>query len=123
LKGETPVIFGDGEQSRDFTYVANVVDAVLRASSAPGAPGRPINVGVGASFTLNQTIALLNRIFGRDVVPRYAPPRPGDVLHSRADLALARQLLGYEPKVGFEQGLRETVQWYRSTLLAEASAV
>lgn len=119
LTGDTPVIFGDGEQSRDFTYVANVVDAVLRACSAPEAPGRAINVGVGASFTLNQTIALLNRIFGREVKPQYAPPRPGDVLHSRADVTLARQLLGYEPKVSFEEGLRMTVDWCRSGLAAE----
>ncbi|HEV2380279.1 MAG TPA: SDR family oxidoreductase [Terriglobia bacterium] len=119
LTGDTPVIFGDGEQSRDFTYVANVVDAVLRACSAPEAPGRAINVGVGASFTLNQTIGLLNRIFGREVKPHYAPPRPGDVLHSRADVTLARQLLGYEPKVSFEEGLRMTVDWCRSALAAE----
>jgi len=123
LRGETPVIFGDGEQSRDFTYVANVVDAVLRACTAPEAPGRAINVGVGVSYTLNQTIALLNRIFGREVTPRYAPPRPGDVRHSRADVSLARQLLGYEPKVSFEEGLRRTVEWYRSALAAETRGV
>ena len=121
LTGETPVIFGDGEQSRDFTYVTNVVDAVLRACSAPDAPGRAINVGVGASFTLNQTIEVLNRIFEREVRPRYAPPRPGDVRHSRADLTLARQLLGYEPKVSFEDGLRITVDWCRSAIATEAS--
>ena len=119
LRGDIPVIFGDGEQSRDFTYVANVVDAVLRACTAPEAPGRAINVGVGASFTLNQTIALLNRIFGREVTPRYDAPRTGDVRHSRADVSLARQLLGYEPQVSFEEGLRHTVEWYRSALSAE----
>ena len=122
LTGETPVIFGDGEQSRDFTYVANVVDAVIRACSAPGAAGRPINVGVGASFTLNQTIDVLNRIFGRQVTPRYAPPRPGDVRHSLADVTLARNLLGYEPIVSFEDGLRQTVEWCRATLAAEGVA-
>jgi nucleoside-diphosphate-sugar epimerase len=120
LSDETPVIFGDGEQSRDFTYVANVVDAVLRACAAPDAAGRAINVGVGASFTLNQTIAVLNRIFERDVKPRYVAPRTGDVRHSRADVTLARQLLGYEPKVSFEEGLRMTVDWYRSALAKEA---
>lgn len=116
LSGETPVIFGDGEQSRDFTYVANVADAVLGACSAPEAAGQVINVGTGHSYTLNQTIALLNRIFGRQVTPRYAPPRLGDVRHSRADLARARRLLGYEPKVGVEAGLRRTVEWCRSRL-------
>jgi len=122
LRGSTPVIFGNGEQSRDFTYVANVVEAVLLACRAPnsaGAPGATLNVGTGESYTLNQTIALLNRIFGREVVPRYDPPRPGDVLESRADISLARQVLGYEPKVRFEPGLRETVEWYKRTMNSE----
>lgn len=122
LRGETPVIFGDGEQSRDFTYVANVVDAVLRACTAVEAPGRAINVGVGASFTLNETISLLNRIFGCEVVPRYTAERPGDVRHSQADVTLAQQVLGYHPKVTFEAGLRQTVEWYRSALVAQVAA-
>ena len=113
IKGTTPIIFGDGEQSRDFTYVDNVVDATLRACTAPDAPGRVINVGVGGRFTLNQTITLLNQIFGKQVTPRYDAPRSGDVLHSQADISLARQVLGYEPKVPYEQGLRKTVEWYR----------
>jgi UDP-glucose 4-epimerase len=120
IKGTTPTIFGDGEQSRDFTYVDNVVDATLRACTAPEAPGRVINVGVGGRFTLNQTIALLNEIFGKQVTPRYDPPRDGDVLHSQANISLARQVLGYEPKVPYEQGLRKTVEWYRGELAAEA---
>lgn len=122
LRGETPVIFGDGEQSRDFTYVANVVEAVLAACTAAEAPGRAINVGVGASFTLNETISVLNRIFGRDVMPQYAAERPGDVRHSRADITLARQVLGYRPKVAFEEGLRQTVEWYRAALAARVAA-
>ena len=122
IRGDTPVILGDGEQSRDFTYVANVVDAVLRACSAPAAPGRPINVGVGASFTLNQTVALLDAIFGRKVKPSFGPERPGDVRHSRADVTLARQLLGYEPSVSFEEGLRRTVEWYRSALAEQVES-
>jgi UDP-glucose 4-epimerase len=113
-RGDTPVIFGDGEQSRDFTYVDNVVDATLRACAAPGAAGKVINIGVGKSYTLNQTIALLNGIFGRHVKPKYDPPRKGDALHSLADISLARQALGYEPQVSFEQGLRRTVDWFRS---------
>jgi nucleoside-diphosphate-sugar epimerase len=116
LLGETPTIFGDGEQSRDFTYVENVSDAVLRACKAPDAAGKVINVGVGESYTLNQTVAVLNRIFECDVVPKYEPARPGDVLHSRADISLTRQVLGYQPKVLFEEGLRRTVEWYRSGL-------
>ena len=116
IKGTTPTIFGDGEQSRDFTYIDNVVDATLRACIAPDAPGKVINVGVGGRFTLNQTIALLDQIFGKQVTPRYDPPRSGDVLHSQADISLARQVLGYEPKVPYEQGLKKTVEWYRAEL-------
>lgn len=116
LRGKTPAIFGDGEQSRDFTYVDNAVDATLRACTAPGVAGTVMNVGAGERYTLNQTIALLNQIFGRQVTPRYDPPRLGDARHSQADISLARQLLGYQPRVGFEEGLRRTVEWYRSSL-------
>ena len=113
-RGDTPVIFGDGEQSRDFTYVDNVVDATLRACTAPAAAGNVINVGVGRSYTLNQTITVLNGIFGRQVKPRYDPPRKGDALHSLADISLARRVLGYEPRVSFDEGLRRTVDWFRA---------
>lgn len=118
LRGVTPMIFGDGEQSRDFTYVANVVDATLRACAATAAPGKVINVGTGSSATLNQTIAVLNSIFGADVKPRYTSPRIGDVRHSTADISLARSTLGYEPLVAFEDGLRRTVDWLRQALPA-----
>lgn len=113
-RGDTPVIFGDGEQSRDFTYVDNVVDATLKACTAPGAAAKVINVGVGRSYTLNQTIALLNGIIDRQVAPKYDPPRKGDILHSLAGISLARQVLGYEPLVSFEEGLRRTVDWFRA---------
>lgn len=116
LRGDPPTIFGDGEQSRDFTFVENVVDAVLRACVAPQAPGNVINVGTGKSYTLNEAVGLLNRIFGRQVTPLHAPPRPGDVLHSQAEIKLGRELLGYEPKVNFEEGLRRTVEWYKSEI-------
>jgi nucleoside-diphosphate-sugar epimerase len=116
LRGTTPTIFGDGEQSRDFTYVTNVVDATLRACMAPNAPGKVINVGTGRSSTLNQTITALNSIFGTQVKPRYALPREGDVRHSTADISLARSTLGYEPLVSFEDGLRRTVDWLRAAL-------
>lgn len=116
-RDETPVIFGDGDQSRDFTYVANAVNATLRACTAPGVAGEVVNVGVGERHTLNETIRLLNKIFDRQVSPRYDPPREGDVRHSHADISQARRLLGYEPAVKFEEGLRKTVEWYRSFLV------
>jgi nucleoside-diphosphate-sugar epimerase len=116
LSGTTPVIFGDGEQSRDFTYVANVVDATLRACLAPAASGKVINVGTAVSTTLNQTVTLLNSIMGIQVKPQYSPPRLGDVRHSTADISLARATLGYEPLVSFEDGLRRTIEWLRATV-------
>ncbi len=114
MQGKTPVIYGDGEQSRDFTYIENTVDATLRACTAPNAPGHVINVGTGERHTLNETIRILNGIFGAQITPRYDAPRAGDVQHSHADISLARRLLGYEPKVRFEEGLRKTVDWFRS---------
>ncbi|HXH48188.1 MAG TPA: SDR family oxidoreductase [Terriglobia bacterium] len=115
VNGKTPTIFGDGEQSRDFTYVENAVDATLRACTAPKASGQVINVGTGERHTLNETIKILDRIFGRQVTPRYEAPRAGDVEHSHADISLARRLLGYEPGVRFEEGLMKTVAWFRSS--------
>jgi UDP-glucose 4-epimerase len=114
LEGSEPVVFGDGEQSRDFTFVENVVDATLRASEAPGVSGRVFNVGTGERFTLNHTLALLGKISGSQVRARYEPPRTGDIRDSQADISLARKFLGYEPRVGFEEGLRRTFNWYRS---------
>jgi len=118
LKGETPTIFGDGEQSRDFTYVANAVKATLLACTAPGAAGKTINVGVGEQFTLNRTVAMLNEIMELNVKPEYGLPRAGDVRDSLADITLARQALGYEPDFLYEEGLRKTVEWYRQELAA-----
>jgi len=115
MNGKIPTIFGDGEQSRDFTYVENTVDATLRACTAPDATGRVINVGTGGRHTLNETIKILNKIFGAEVTPRYDAARTGDVQHSHADISLARNLLGYEPRVRFEEGLKKTVAWFRST--------
>lgn len=116
IRGQIPVIFGDGEQSRDFTYVANAVSATLLASTARGAAGRVINVGVGESYTLNRTIELLNGIFGQQVKPQYRPPREGDVRESLADISVAREVLRYEPAFRYEDGLRKTVEWYRAEL-------
>ena len=114
LEGAQPTVFGDGEHSRDFTYVDNVVQANLLAARAEGAPGQVFNVGCGGSFTLNELIKKLGKILGMDVTPIYAPERPGDVRHSRADIQRARRVLGYEPSLGFEEGLKRTVEWLRA---------
>lgn len=116
LSGMTPTIHGTGEQSRDFTYVANVVDATMRACQAAEAPGKVINVGTGRGSSLNRAIQILNQILGVQVTPHHDPPRVGDFMHSTADIALARTVLGYEPSVTFEEGLRRTVEWMRTTL-------
>jgi nucleoside-diphosphate-sugar epimerase len=114
LERRPPTIFGDGEQTRDFTYVANVVDGVLRACDAPDASGEIINVATGGRISLNQLFEEMRKLIGVEVKPTYAAPRAGDVRDSQADISKARTLLGYEPIVGFEDGLRETVNWYRT---------
>jgi nucleoside-diphosphate-sugar epimerase len=114
LENRAPTIYGDGEQTRDFTYVANVVDGVLRACQAPGAVGRVINVATGSRVSLNQLFETMRRLIGVDVTPLYGPPRAGDVQDSQADISRAREILGYEPSVTFEEGLRRTVDWYRT---------
>jgi nucleoside-diphosphate-sugar epimerase len=114
IHDQPPVIFGDGEQSRDFTYIDNVVDETLRACEAPAASGKVFNGGTGARITLNQVIRLLQEITGQKIHAKYEPPRTGDILHSQADISLARKVLGYEPRVPFEEGLRRTWDWYKS---------
>ncbi|HXG12891.1 MAG TPA: SDR family oxidoreductase [Gemmataceae bacterium] len=111
--GRAPTIHGDGQQSRDFTYVADVVQALLKAADAPGAAGQVYNVGTGHGVNLLELVATLNRLLGTNLVPQHGPPRPGDVRHSRADISRARRELGYEPAVSFEEGLRRTLQWLR----------
>jgi nucleoside-diphosphate-sugar epimerase len=123
LRDEQPVVFGDGEQSRDFTFVANAVQANLLACTAEGAPGRVFNLGVGERYTLNRTLEVLGRIFEKDARPAYREPRAGDVRHSQADISAAREVLGYNPTVGFEEGLRRTVEWYKENLAALFSPV
>ena len=113
LEEEQMVVYGDGEQSRDFTYVDNVVDATLRACEAAGASGLVFNVGTGSRITLNQTLKLLEKISGKPLRAKYDLPRAGDILHSQADISLGRRALGYEPRVDFEEGLRRTWNWYR----------
>jgi nucleoside-diphosphate-sugar epimerase len=122
VDGRAPTIFGDGEQTRDFTYVANVVDGVLRACSAPGASGQVINVATGGRISLNQLFRAIRDLTGAQVEPTYAGSRAGDVRDSQADITRARELLGYEPAVSFEDGLRRTLEWYRSSRAA-ATAV
>ncbi|MGE3277221.1 MAG: SDR family oxidoreductase [Vicinamibacterales bacterium] len=112
--GATPRIHGDGSQTRDFTYVANVVDGVLRAAETPGVSGEAINVATGGRISLNDLLTTLKGIFGSDVAPVYGPSRAGDVHDSQADISKAERLLGYRPTVTFEEGLRRTVEWYRA---------
>ena len=114
INGESPVIYGDGEQSRDFTYIDNVVDETLRACEAKGASGMVFNGGTGQRITLNQVLKLLEKITGKKIQAKYDPPRAGDIRESQADITLARNLLGYEPHVSFEDGLRRTWEWYKS---------
>ncbi len=113
LQGETPVIYGDGEQSRDFTYIANVVDANLLAADSKDGIGQVINLGIGERVTLNHLLAELQKIIGTSLTPRYEEARAGDVRHSLADISRARELIGYSPLVGLVEGLNQTVAWYR----------
>jgi nucleoside-diphosphate-sugar epimerase len=120
LENRSPTIFGDGGQTRDFTYVANVVDGVLRACEAPGASGEIINVATGGRISLNQLFEEMKKLVGATVSPTYAEARRGDVRDSQADITKARELLGYQPIVSFEDGLRKTVDWYRTADIAAA---
>jgi nucleoside-diphosphate-sugar epimerase len=113
LEGDAPVIYGDGGQTRDFTYVANVVDGNLRALGAKGLRGQAVNLATGRRVSLRQLLRALGRETGASARARHLPPRPGDIRHSLADVGQARRLLGYEPRVDFEAGLRKTVAWYR----------
>ena len=119
LRGEQPRVYGDGEQSRDFTFVADAVEANLLACVAPEASGRVFNIGTGHRYTLNQTLAVLSEILGCRPEPIHEAARPGDVRHSQADISAAQRGLGYEPQVGFKEGLRETVGWYRENLTSQ----
>ena len=112
LNDESPVIFGDGEHSRDFTYIQNNVDANILACEVVGAAGKMFNIASGKRITLNQLIATLNEIIGKNLEPIYTKPRSGDIMHSLADITLAREILGYKPRYGFEDGLKKTVEWF-----------
>jgi nucleoside-diphosphate-sugar epimerase len=116
LAGEQPTIYGDGEQSRDFTYIDNVVAGNLLAAEAPAEriTGKMMNLATGKKITLNQTFDILKGLTGYNGKPVYEAPRAGDIKESLADISRARNLLGYEPKVDFSEGLRRTVEWYRA---------
>lgn len=122
LGGAQPTVYGDGEQSRDFVYVENVAQANLLAAEAKGAAGLAINIGAGNRYTLNQTLALLEKITGRRGNAKYAAPREGDIRDSQADIDLARNALGYQPRVAFEEGLRRTWEWFCASQNAASRA-
>jgi UDP-glucose 4-epimerase len=113
LAGRRPTIYGDGKQSRDFTYVENIVHGNLLAADAPQAVGRTINVACGQSYDLLQLIDEINRALGTNIKPNFEPPLAGDVRDSLADISLAAELLDYRPTVGFEDGLARTIDFYR----------
>jgi UDP-glucose 4-epimerase len=113
IRGRQPNIFGDGTQSRDFTFVDNAVHANILGAKAPETRGEVINIGCGEAVNLNDMVGVFNKVLGTNLAPIYAPPRAGDVMHSLADIQAARRLIGYEPQVRFAEGLRRTIEWYR----------
>jgi len=117
LKNKPPTIYGDGQQSRDFTYIDNVVDANLLAAAVKKTNGEVVNIACGKSVTVNEIIDMINKITGKKVKPIYTDPRPGDVKHSLADISVAKKLLGYKPKIDFEHGLELAIDWYHKNLL------
>ena len=123
LRGERPTIYGDGEQSRDFTFVQNVIEGNILASTAPAAEaaGKYFNLATGKRFTLKQTYAILQKLTGYKGEPEFGPDRAGDIKHSLSDITLAQRHLGYKPVVDFEQGLEKTVAWYRTQVVAAAA--
>ena len=121
LEGTQLTVYGDGEQSRDFVYVANVVEANVLAAEAPGAAGHAFNIGAGNRHTLNQTLAMLGKITGRPASANYASAREGDIRDSRADISLAQQALGYRPRFDFEEGLKRTWEWFSANQRAASN--
>jgi UDP-glucose 4-epimerase len=113
LKNEPPTIYGDGQQSRDFTYIENVVQANLLAARAEQTKGEVINIACGLAITVNEIIAMINDATGKNVKPNYTDSRPGDVKHSLADITLAEKIIGFKPKVTFSEGLQKAIEWYR----------
>ena len=117
LKDTPPTVYGDGEQSRDFTYIDNNVEANLLAARVKESHGEVINIACGDRITVNEIIAMINEIVGRNVKANYVPTRKGDVKHSQADIALAAKVIGYKPVVGFREGLEKAIVWYKENLM------
>ena len=120
LGGTQPTVYGDGEQSRDFVYVENVVEANLLAAEVKSAPGRSFNIGTGERYTLNETLRLLEKITSRAACAKYAAAREGDIRDSQADITLALERLGFRPRFGFEEGLKRTWEWFHAAQNAPA---
>lgn len=118
LNDQSPTIYGDGEQTRDFTFIENVVDANLLAARASGLGGHVFNVATGNSYSVNLVISLLNRLLGKNIQSKHVPDRAGDVKHSLADISLAAKLLKYQPRATFEEGLTRTVEFYKAQAAA-----
>jgi len=116
LKDKQPTVYGDGEQSRDFTYIDNVVEANLLAARAKQTKGEVVNIACGEVVTVNEIIDTINRLLGKKIRPIYEPVRPGDVKHSLADITVAKKLLGFKPIVLFKEGLAKAIEWYRVNL-------
>lgn len=112
IKGESPTVYGDGEQTRDFTHIDNVVHANLLAARAAQTAGDSVNIGYGSRVSVNGVIARINELLGKNVRPEYVAPRAGDVRHSLADISRARAVLGYEPVMSFDDGLRRCIEWF-----------
>src|SRR5438445_4447672 len=121
LEHTQPIVFGDGQQTRDFTFVDNAVHANLLACEAPDLAGKVFNIGCGRRISLNEVLAALRKITGKALEAKYDPPREGDIRDSQADISQARAYLGYSPQVGFEEGLRLTFDWYRESRLKAAA--
>jgi UDP-glucose 4-epimerase len=117
LKGQPPTVFGDGEQTRDFTYIDNVVDANLLAARAKHVKGQVLNVACGQAVTVNEIIDVINQLTSKNIKPIYTDPRSGDIKHSLADITRAEKLISYKPAIQFKQGLRLAIEWYRQNLL------
>jgi len=117
LKDQQPTVFGDGLQTRDFTYVDNVVEANLLAAKAEHTAGQVLNIACGKAVTVNETIDVINELLGKNIKPLYTDPRPGDIKHSLADITLAKKLLAFKPTIPFKQGLQKAIHWYRENLL------
>jgi UDP-glucose 4-epimerase len=123
LKGNQPVIYGDGEQSRDFTYIQNTIEVNIRATEADCPAGIVMNSAVHQRITLNELVEKINAYLGTNIQPIYTDPRPGDVKHSFADISRMKEYLGYEPSVLFDEGLARTIEWYKAKYQEEAVSV